>query len=412
MDALGNYLGMALYRQPQNPALSYFQGMQAAEVPIEMQLKGAQAQQAIGELEKERRLQTGMQGVDLSAPGGFEKAIGIAGKIDPFFALKLQAVKQSMDVESRNAFSQTLNNTTKYMNDALKTVVTPQQYEAVRANVYRMSPDIARGMPPGTELTRPDGTLDMNKLTLMTNRTQVVQDTLAHNREMEREDFRFRLQAKIDEAKDRREKDRLQMQLDKFEAANKTTIKEIQNPDDPGGPPVQALINTKTGDVIKVIGPKGTALMPETRDFYARQFLIDPKSIPMGFGPQVRLPIMNEAAKIAVQENIDPVDAQQALALRGAIKTGLGQLEGQRGKVMAFANTFDRNVEVLEGLIDKPHRSGIPLYNAWVNAGRRAITGDPDISALDVAFKTVANEFAKLTTSATGGGCYRRGGVE
>lgn len=218
MDALGNYLGMALYRGQQNPALSYFEGMKAAEVPIEMQLRGAQAQKAIGELEKERQLQTGMQGVDLSAPGGFEKAIGVAGKIDPIFAMKLQAVKQNMDVEHRKAFSENLNSTMSYMNNALKGVTSLPAYAGVYSNVLKMNPELAAGMPNPASYMNPDGSVNnekfQNDINMMTNRAAIVKGTLDFQRQYELEKMKETLRLKIEGAKDERQLRMFQQQSD------------------------------------------------------------------------------------------------------------------------------------------------------------------------------------------------------
>ena len=180
--AIGNYLGWALSNQMnQNPTMSYFEGMKAAGVPAEMQLRSAQAQQAMGELEKERKLTGAMQGIDLSKPEGFGEAIAAAGKVDPIFALKLQATKQAMDVDARKAFSETLTNTMGYMSKALQGVVSVPQYASIYKNIQSMSPSISAGMPHPAEFVKPDGSPDNEKLqsavNMMTNRSEIIKST-------------------------------------------------------------------------------------------------------------------------------------------------------------------------------------------------------------------------------------------
>jgi hypothetical protein len=38
----------------------------------------------------------------------------------------------------------------------------------------------------------------------------------------------------------------------------------------------------------------------------------------------------------------------------------------------------------------------------WINAGKRAVTGDPTLAAYDLAIKTVSNEYAKIVSGSMG----------
>lgn len=188
---------------------------------------------------------------------------------------------------------------------------------------------------------------------------------------------------------------------------DKTTIKEMADPKNPGAPPKLYLLNALTGDVIKELGDKGGQATRETVDFLARTGLYGGfKALPtMGFGPQIRGPVLNRMAEIAAKEDIMPEDVITRGVVRDTLKTGLQQMEGQAGKIEAFARNFDKNIGVVRDMLRKNDpRTGVPILNKWIQAGKRSVTGDPDISALDVGLKTIANEFSRLTTSATGGG--------
>ena len=70
---------------------------------------------------------------------------------------------------------------------------------------------------------------------------------------------------------------------------------------------------------------------------------------------------------------------------------------------MAFANTADKNIKLAGQLSDKVGRTGVPVINRWLLAGKRSLAGDTDVVAFDVAIRTAINEYAKVTSSATGG---------
>jgi hypothetical protein len=182
-----------------------------------------------------------------------------------------------------------------------------------------------------------------------------------------------------------------------------TAIKEMAEPGNPSGPPVLMLVNEDTGEPIKKIGDKGGLITPDAADLFARIGLQDLKQLPaMGFGPQMRGPVFQRMAQIVKDEGIIPEDMAVRQTVRQEMRKGMGQLERQRAQIEPFIATFDKNIDVLESVFKSP--TGVPAVNRWIQAGKRAITGDPELAKIDVAIKTVANEFARIMTSATAGG--------
>ena len=51
---------------------------------------------------------------------------------------------------------------------------------------------------------------------------------------------------------------------------------------------------------------------------------------------------------------------------------------------------------------NKTDRTGVPIVNKWINAGKRAITGDVDLTRFDTVIKSVSNEFAKIVSGSMG----------
>jgi hypothetical protein len=70
---------------------------------------------------------------------------------------------------------------------------------------------------------------------------------------------------------------------------------------------------------------------------------------------------------------------------------------------MAFAETADKNLGLVEKLSDTVGRTGVPILNKWVLAGKRSVAGDPETAKFDAAVRTAINEYSKVTSSATGG---------
>ena len=127
---------------------------------------------------------------------------------------------------------------------------------------------------------------------------------------------------------------------------------------------------------------------------------------PMGMGKAgtaARQAIINLSAKIAKNQGLDVGDQLSRQSSVKASQGELNKLQAQRGQVMAFAANAEKNLKLAGQLSEKVNRSGVPLLNRWINAGKRSVAGDVDIVRFDAALRTGINEFAKVTSSATGG---------
>jgi hypothetical protein len=169
---------------------------------------------------------------------------------------------------------------------------------------------------------------------------------------------------------------------------------------DAGGNPVYAELQPG------MPGPKPPAppLDPQAVDYVAKIFMQTGEMPAMGMGAaDFRKAVLGRAAQMSGAEGGNPNDVVQNKAFYGSLKTGLTQLEKQKTLLEPFMETFDRNIDVALNVGNKVDRTGIPVVNAWWNAGRRSVSGNPDISAFDAATKTVVNEFTRITTTANAG---------
>lgn len=109
------------------------------------------------------------------------------------------------------------------------------------------------------------------------------------------------------------------------------------------------------------------------------------------------------SAQISESLGISPEEARaNQLAFKGSGQavTALVKREAQVG---ANVRNFDFNADQVLQLSQKVDRTGVPVVNAWINAGKRSVAGNPEIAAFDVAVKTTVNEFAQIVSGTTAG---------
>lgn len=148
-----------------------------------------------------------------------------------------------------------------------------------------------------------------------------------------------------------------------------------------------------------------TQLSPSEVEFYGQQFRQTGQLPSLGMGAAAtRIQIM----KAAAQQAQDAGQTGEAMGLNQAVfKAGANELanvQKNRGQILAFENTAQKNLDIAQGLSDKVDRTGVPILNRWILAGKKSVMGDPDVSSFDAAVRTAINEYARVTTTVTGGG--------
>lgn len=127
---------------------------------------------------------------------------------------------------------------------------------------------------------------------------------------------------------------------------------------------------------------------------------------PLGMGKagsRNRALVLNRAAEI---EKATGVTGQEAAARWVEMKANSHELQDatqQRGRMQVAEGTASRNADLMLSLAPKGGGpSGIPVVNRWLQAGRKQIAGDPDVTGFDISIGTFADEYAKVVTGATG----------
>jgi len=145
-------------------------------------------------------------------------------------------------------------------------------------------------------------------------------------------------------------------------------------------------------------------LNPEAIDFFAQQYNQTGKIPPMYRDQASRAMIMNKAADIAAQGGQTAADVVAGQAGTKASMASLSKVSQYRNMVESFAQTANANANMALQLAGKgAGNTGVPVLNAWVQAGRTNVAGSPDVSAFNAALITFKNEYAKIMSGQTGG---------
>lgn len=137
----------------------------------------------------------------------------------------------------------------------------------------------------------------------------------------------------------------------------------------------------------------------------AHRYNMDGTLPPMGMGKSGatgRTAILNKAAELAKAAGVLPEDQRTQQVTNKANSSALTQIQKQQTMVGAFERNFVKNADIALELSEKVDRSGMPIINKWVNAGKRSVGGDPDLAAFDASIKAVANEYAKIISGSMG----------
>lgn len=198
-------------------------------------------------------------------------------------------------------------------------------------------------------------------------------------------------------------KDQLERSNPKLEMADLGSTKQPYNPYT-GAPVGQGMKVTLSPDQAADNArdkSQAAAMSHEALVNAATRYNIDGTLPPLGMGgSSARTAILNIAAEL--NAGVDPTDQR----LRQISATaGIGSLKAlvkNEGAVGAFEKTFTKNVDLALSLNDQRNHSGIPVAQRWLNAGRKAISGDPELRQFDIAIKSVVNEYTKIISGSMG----------
>jgi hypothetical protein len=134
-----------------------------------------------------------------------------------------------------------------------------------------------------------------------------------------------------------------------------------------------------------------------------QQILTGTRAI-QGYGKQAvaqRAAVQNQIAKIAKDAGVSPQELATTSGRNKAFQASLTNLQKQSDAMARSEQSFLNNAQVLTDMSQKLTRSGVPVIDAWLNAGKKS-TGDPDVAAFDTALRTASADYARIMGGQTG----------
>jgi hypothetical protein len=127
---------------------------------------------------------------------------------------------------------------------------------------------------------------------------------------------------------------------------------------------------------------------------------------PLGMGKSAaaqKKAIIERAAVLDGADGVSGADAALRLGTNKANQGALNQLQRTRQAVQSFETNAMLNADLALKLAPKgagPLHS--PVFNKWIQLGRKGIQGDPSVTQYEIALGTFLDEYAKITSGATG----------
>ncbi len=120
-------------------------------------------------------------------------------------------------------------------------------------------------------------------------------------------------------------------------------------------------------------------------------------------GANLRAQIIQRAADLSKGEKLSMKDAALGMATSKATASALPQVERTTAMIGSYEQTAQSSIALVRELAQKGSaQSGIPVLNRWIQAGRTAVAGDPNVTAFNNAIVTLKNEYAKIMSGGYG----------
>lgn len=131
----------------------------------------------------------------------------------------------------------------------------------------------------------------------------------------------------------------------------------------------------------------------------------------LGRDVATRTKIMNRAAEIAHAAGVDPGAIPGNRSDFHAASSSLQKLQQQQTVMNTSRQTMEQNANVALNIAGKVNTTGLPFLNGLEMKAKVAM-GDPEATAYQTAINTVATEYAKLMSGATGAGGSTEGAMQ
>lgn len=237
---------------------------------------------------------------------------------------------------------------------------------------------------------------------------QMMNERFADDRDARKENVLLQLQQRAAELQGR-------ISIAEKNNQNTTSLRLLQNQ-------VQERIQQMKGDqkleqIKAATGSEGGAagMTPEAEDSAAQTYRMTGALPSFGMGAAgqaAKIRILNKAAAMDAGAGATPQDSAQLKIDNKSAASALAQIDKQKTMVGAFERNFNSNADLLRKQALKVDNTGVPIVNKWINAGKRAVEGDPELSAFDVGVKAVVNEYSKIISGSMGNQALAEGEIK
>lgn len=106
--------------------------------------------------------------------------------------------------------------------------------------------------------------------------------------------------------------------------------------------------------------------------------------------------IRNRSSALAKEMGMTPDEIRFAQLTNKTQVQAIGQLAKAKAQILQFEKTASMNADLALQASEKVDRTGVPVLNRWIQAGRVNIQGDPEATAFNAANETFVSEYAKV----------------
>lgn len=128
------------------------------------------------------------------------------------------------------------------------------------------------------------------------------------------------------------------------------------------------------------------------------------QTLPPGFSRNMQY--VAKAWQLAHDKNVaegnDPGAAYAQAQANKALVPALGQLSKQQAMLGSFEANAEKNADMALGFSNQVDRTGVPVFNRWLQAGRTAVAGDTTAAQFQAAHNTFISEYAKIMSGSMG----------
>jgi len=131
-------------------------------------------------------------------------------------------------------------------------------------------------------------------------------------------------------------------------------------------------------------------------DYYYERYVRYKELPPIGMGGNQRWAFFGGAAQWAKDNGFDAISAQLSQMSTQAARTALTNVKKVKAISGVAGETAISHGQTALDIMDKKDRTGSPVLDRWIRGGRKAVVGDPDVTAFDTSVHFFQSRTCKI----------------